>query len=228
MTCRFLPEIFYRISFLVDVQPYHGHISTSYATLLLFFGGEWAYPSLPGIVSFLVLINNIHINFFCCWALVLILPIWHISLSRTVAKKSTLLSMANYCWLVLITVDYNLQLQTTDYFWLRLTTADYCYRCWLLPARRDAWPTKCPTPHNLRLDHVHLDHLDNLEHLDNLDHLDFLGRLNLLDHCGHLLGQGDARSRCICRKQNGVYGVYYLLAILMFRVTVQCLTQLIW
>ena len=216
-TCRFLPEIFYRISFLVEVQPYHGHTPTSYATwLFVFWGGVGI--SLPGIVSFLVLITNIHIIFFCCWAPVLIMPIWHISLSRTVAKKSTLLTMANYCWLVLITVDYNLQLQTTDYFWLRLTTADYCYRCWLLPARRDAWPTKCPTPHNLRLDHVHLDNLDNLDH----------GRLDQLDHCGHLLGQGDARSRCICRKQNGVYGVYYLLAILMFRVTVQCLTQLIW
>ena len=93
------------------------------------FLGEWAYPSLPGIVSFLVLITNIHLNSFYCWAPVLIMPIWHISLSRTVAKKSTRLTMANYCSLVLTTVNYNLQLQTTDYHWLLVTKTNYC---WLL------------------------------------------------------------------------------------------------
>ena len=113
----------------------------------LFLGGVGI--SLPGIVSFLVLITNIHLNSFYCWAPVLIMPIWHISLSRTVAKKSTLLTMvyycwlvltmAYYCWLVLATVNYNLQLHTTDYHWLLVTKSNYCwllltktYYCWLL------------------------------------------------------------------------------------------------
>ena len=103
----------------------------------LFLGGVGI--SLPGIVSFLVPITNIHLNSFYCWAPVLIMPIWHISLSRTVAKKSTRLTMANYCSLVLTTVNYNLQLQTTDYHWLLVTKTNYCwllltktYYCWLL------------------------------------------------------------------------------------------------
>ena len=111
----------------------YSHTMVIYLHLMLlcccFFGGEWAYPSLPGIVSFLVLISNIHINSFYCRAPVLIMPFCHISLSCTVAKKSTLLTIANYCWLVLITVDYNLQLQTTYYHWLLLTKTNYC---WLL------------------------------------------------------------------------------------------------